>query len=336
MKISFCIPTYNRCGVLEELINSISIQEKHSFDIEVCISDNASNDGTTESIERWKEVYGIQIVYKRNEKNIGPDRNYLSAVSLASGDYCWLLGSDDILAPDALEKLEKVVSKECDLYLCNRKEFDVDMKNIKLEHRKWLDSDSAVFSFRKKEDYINYLKKCRTLGGVFSYLSSLIVKRDKWNAVVFDENYIGSAYAHVYVVLSMIRDSDLFNLQYISQPLAWCRGGNDTFLENGIAKRIEIDLAGYVNFAYDFYENKTVRHEFLSVLLRERPWFYSSLIVGHYGSEYVKNSVAECYRKMGKSKLFTQLFFKFGTLGFYAYKLPFIQKKVAPLIKSIR
>nr|WED68346.1 glycosyltransferase family 2 protein [Pectobacterium colocasium] len=205
MKISFCIPTYNRCDVLEELIKSISTQEKHSFDIEICVSDNASTDGTTESIERWKEMYGVPIIYKKNEKNIGPDRNYLAAVSLASGDYCWLLGSDDLLSPDALYKLGIVISSKCDLYLCDRKEFDMEMKSVKLEHRKWLDSDSAIFSLKNEVDYINYFNKCKTLGGVFSYLSSLIVRRELWDSVVFDNAYIGSAYAHVYVLFSMMK-----------------------------------------------------------------------------------------------------------------------------------
>ncbi|EBH2219729.1 glycosyltransferase, partial [Salmonella enterica] len=48
MLISFCIPTYNRKEYLEELLNSINNQEKFNLDIEICISDNASTDGTEE------------------------------------------------------------------------------------------------------------------------------------------------------------------------------------------------------------------------------------------------------------------------------------------------
>ncbi|MGX8940679.1 glycosyltransferase family 2 protein [Symbiopectobacterium sp. Eva_TO] len=336
MKISFCIPTYNRCEVLEELIASIANQEKHSFDVEVCISDNASTDGTQELIDKWEEMYGVTIIYSRNEANIGPDRNYLAAVSLASGDYCWLLGSDDILSPEALQCLSGFISSECDLYLCDRREFNYDMKIINFEHRRWLNSDSNIYSFSNDADYIKYFKSCRTLGGVFSYLSSLIVKRKKWNSIAFSNKYVGSAYMHVYVLLSIMKNADFFKLQYISLPLVWCRGGNDSFLDNGLAKRIEIDLKGYVNFAYDFYTNPAIRSEFLKVLLRERPWFYNSLLVGHYGTEIVKKSVAECYHKMGKNKIITYLFYRIGTLGFYAYKIKFIQNRIAPLIKTIR
>ncbi|HHC1975330.1 TPA: glycosyltransferase family 2 protein, partial [Salmonella enterica] len=59
MLISFCIPTYNRKEYLEELLNSINNQEKFNLDIEICISDNASNDGTEEMIDVWRNNYNF-------------------------------------------------------------------------------------------------------------------------------------------------------------------------------------------------------------------------------------------------------------------------------------
>jgi hypothetical protein len=36
------------------------------------------------------------------EKNVGFDRNLMKVVSIASGEYCWLVGSDDALTPGAV------------------------------------------------------------------------------------------------------------------------------------------------------------------------------------------------------------------------------------------
>ncbi|EDQ3425490.1 glycosyltransferase family 2 protein, partial [Salmonella enterica subsp. enterica serovar 4,[5],12:i:-] len=71
MLISFCIPTYNRKEYLEELLNSINNQEKFNLDIEICISDNASTDGTEEMIDVWRNNYNFPIIYRRNSVNLG-------------------------------------------------------------------------------------------------------------------------------------------------------------------------------------------------------------------------------------------------------------------------
>ncbi|ECB4290049.1 transferase, partial [Salmonella enterica] len=38
MKVSFCIPTYNRVKFIEDLLESINNQSSHSLIVEVCIS----------------------------------------------------------------------------------------------------------------------------------------------------------------------------------------------------------------------------------------------------------------------------------------------------------
>ncbi|HDO7716614.1 TPA: glycosyltransferase family 2 protein, partial [Yersinia enterocolitica] len=99
MQISFCIPTYNRSELLSELIKSIVEQCNNRADIEICISDNASSDDTSEMIKDWTTRTHLPIIYKRNEINLGADKNILLAQTLASGKYCWFFGSDDKLFP---------------------------------------------------------------------------------------------------------------------------------------------------------------------------------------------------------------------------------------------
>ena len=80
--LSICIPTYNRIKYLENCLNSILIASKKSnLKIEVCISDNFSEENTNSVITKFKKK--IKIIFNQNEKNIGYGNNSLKSVSMA-------------------------------------------------------------------------------------------------------------------------------------------------------------------------------------------------------------------------------------------------------------
>jgi abequosyltransferase len=102
--ISICVPTHDgRRATLAQLLDSIASQGADvAGAIEVCVSDNASRDGTVELVAEERARRAYPIAYRRQPENVGMARNLLAAVDLARGEYCWLLGSDDLLAPCAL------------------------------------------------------------------------------------------------------------------------------------------------------------------------------------------------------------------------------------------
>jgi hypothetical protein len=67
------------------------------------VSDNASRDGVPEVLESFGERYGVPTVYARNDPEVGVGRNIARALEIANGDYCWPVGSDDHLAPEAVD-----------------------------------------------------------------------------------------------------------------------------------------------------------------------------------------------------------------------------------------
>ncbi|QTL39798.1 glycosyltransferase family 2 protein [Xenorhabdus budapestensis] len=317
MKISFCIPTYNRARFLEELLESIANQSNHSLDIEVCISDNASTDGTSDMIAIWGKKFNFPIKYHCHDNNIGPDRNYLSAINMGTGDYCWIFGSDDMLEIGALAQIQDLLFEEHDIYLCDRKEMDITMSIVRNSHRKWLSCGSSTFLINDNKDLINYLNKCQSIGGVFSYLSSIIVKKEKWNTIEFDESYVGTAYSHVYILLRILNHKGTI-LKYISSPLVLCRGDNDFFVSSGMAKRIKIDFIGYLKLSNDLYtESCSITQALHGVLLRERPWLYTSLAMACYGNQEDKRHLLYYYEEMGYSKFLTEFIFLWGGLARY-------------------
>jgi len=112
IKLSICIPTYNRAEYLPEAIESVLSQITPEIKdlVEICISDNASTDNTAEIVKQFQEKNICKIVYNRNDKNIGADRNFLKVVEMANGEYCWWLGSDDALEDVILSKLLKIIN----------------------------------------------------------------------------------------------------------------------------------------------------------------------------------------------------------------------------------
>lgn len=104
-KVSICIPTYNRKEYLKETLDSILSQTYRDY--EIVIVDDGSTDGTEEML---KEL-GIPLTYYRQENNgDAAARNKL--VTLAKGKYISFIDSDDLLMPDAIERMVKVIESE--------------------------------------------------------------------------------------------------------------------------------------------------------------------------------------------------------------------------------
>lgn len=264
-KLSICIPTYNRELFLKELLESIVAQADFS-EVEIVVSDNASTDNTSELIVEFRKRYP-NITYAVAPKNLGADRNYITSVELANGDYCWLMGSDDVLAPGAIAAMLRHVSSGNDIYLCGRSEATYRLGPIR--DRVWLEPNEAsqLFDFSERQELLRYFCACRSLGGLFSYLSSIVVKKKSWDRISLDENFIGSAYSHAYVLLSLVLQG--CRLDYLTNPLVISRSGNDSFLTDWVARAL-IDFNGYHRLALALIpEDIMLRKAFYGVMRYE-------------------------------------------------------------------
>ena len=114
MLLSICIPTYNRISQLDNCLNSILISKKkvHNFDFEICISDNNSREDTESIIKKYSKQ--LTIKFNKNEKNLGFAINGIKTVSMASGEYSWMIGNDDLILPDTLLKLNDLLKNNLD------------------------------------------------------------------------------------------------------------------------------------------------------------------------------------------------------------------------------
>ena len=82
--VSVCIPTYNGAPFLQEALDSVSQQTYRN--IEVIISDDASNDKTLEIIQDFKAKASFPVsIYHHEPKGIGA--NWNNCIRKANGKF---------------------------------------------------------------------------------------------------------------------------------------------------------------------------------------------------------------------------------------------------------
>lgn len=108
--LSVIVPTYRRCGCLKESLQSICSQVEVDFSWEIIVVENPSNDsGTCEKLIR--DLNDKRIQFYCNEENIGSGYNWNRGVELARGKWITFVHDDDVLCPDALQNIKKIIDR---------------------------------------------------------------------------------------------------------------------------------------------------------------------------------------------------------------------------------
>lgn len=93
--ISVIIPTYNRCWILKEALDSVLSQEYNDF--EIIVVDDGSNDATAALLSSYGDR--ITTIYQDNS-GVSAARN--AGILMAKGNYIAFLDSDDTWLPQKL------------------------------------------------------------------------------------------------------------------------------------------------------------------------------------------------------------------------------------------
>lgn len=170
--LSICIPTYNRASYLRRCLNSIAIQFRKEFEIEIFISNNCSNDETEEVVLDFLGI--LPITYKKNTTNLGPDLNIAQCYNTASGKYVMVFGDDDIFIGNALESILSVLKMgDFGIIFLNYGGFFKDPKEFKYR----LNLHKNVYLF-KGYDILKKIKSRIGFTSAFIVNSNAIVKEE--------------------------------------------------------------------------------------------------------------------------------------------------------------
>lgn len=121
--VSIGMPVYNGEKFLQQALDSTLAQTYPNF--ELIISDNHSND-RTEAICLEYAARDLRIKFERNERNLGAARNYNLVLGRATGKYFRWASSDDLFAPDSLEKCVEMLESHSEAVLCYPKTVLID------------------------------------------------------------------------------------------------------------------------------------------------------------------------------------------------------------------
>ena len=135
--ISIIIPCYNSAPFLRNCLDSILEQTIGLHRLQLILIDDASTDTTPDILSEYESRYPDQILLLSLYENQGQGYARNLALSYATGTYILYVDADDMIAPYAIELLEKSASfSHCDVL-----EF-----NFTRSHCSWTDSATAFAS----------------------------------------------------------------------------------------------------------------------------------------------------------------------------------------------
>jgi glycosyltransferase involved in cell wall biosynthesis len=111
--LSICVPTFTREASLAKLLRNLEeVVRAGAGDIELCVSDNASEDNTQAVVAEFAAQY--PITYVRQPTNIGATRNLIAVSGMASGRWGVLVGDDDLVNRDVALDLVALLKQSGD------------------------------------------------------------------------------------------------------------------------------------------------------------------------------------------------------------------------------
>jgi glycosyltransferase involved in cell wall biosynthesis len=146
-KVSVLIPVYNRENLIEETVQSALNQTYKN--IGIIVVDNQSTDNTWEILQKLA-LQDERIKIFQNDTNIGPVRNWKRCIDEASGEYGKILWSDDLIAPDFLEKTVLYLENKDVGFVFTGTEIFIDGTDKKTSH--YFIGESGIY---ESEKYIN-------------------------------------------------------------------------------------------------------------------------------------------------------------------------------------
>lgn len=124
MDVSVIIVNYHSADMVIDCINSI-FQKTQGLSYEIIVVDNASGDGSAETL---RGVFGETITLIESPVNLGFGKANNLGAEKASGDYLFLLNPDTILINNAIKILHDYMEKNPNTGVAGGNLFSPDMK----------------------------------------------------------------------------------------------------------------------------------------------------------------------------------------------------------------
>ena len=117
IKVSICIPSYNRAKYLGRCLRSIIDQSFPRKYYEIILVDDGSTDDTSSIVKAFQD----EIIFIKNKKRLGLPKSLNKGINISKGKYFLRLDSDDYVNKDFIYFLYKFIehNKEYNAASCD-------------------------------------------------------------------------------------------------------------------------------------------------------------------------------------------------------------------------
>jgi abequosyltransferase len=245
--LSICMPVYNCAEFVGDALASILGQLPPG--VEIVVYDGGSTDDTASVVSRIAATSSA-VRYHRATTRGGIDADLAACVGLARGRYCWLFSGDDVMRPAALSRALERIQGNRDVYVCEHTLCDRSMRRLSaypvMAPNAALDAD-----LRDPDSRRQWFARALNTEAFFSFMSSIIVRRTRWQAGRLLAEFDGSCWAHVARLFDLA--SAGLDVSYVAEVWLDKRGGNDSFSSSGVVARYSLAIDGFDRLSKSFF-----------------------------------------------------------------------------------
>jgi abequosyltransferase len=256
--LSICIPTYNSANYLRNALNSIVNQDGFDHRCEIVISDNNSNDDTSQMVHDEFVCRYENIRYYSNKININ-DENFIKSLNYGKGKYIKLHSDKwcfiDNKLSDLLNHLEQ--SDNDVIFLLNQNSNSIDAGAIQ------------CFDFNKFVSIVSYWS---------TWITGVIYKNSSYKNLKEKERYVSRQLAQTDILFRLLRGSSglvINDKMMIGQALEF-KGGYNLF---------KVFIGNYLTLYQDYLQEgtlsrQTYNKEKINLLIKFIfPWYTKMFLI---------------------------------------------------------
>lgn len=260
--LSICMPVYNAAEFLPQALDSILRQAPYG--LEIVVFDGGSTDSTPELMSAFARRHQ-QIRYCRSQQRGGIDADMARCAGEAEGRYLWFFSGDDVMRRGAADRALALCSQNADVYLFKHSTCTRSMRVVGAHPVLRPDRQLTVDLSDPRERRI-WFQRSATTEAFFSFISTLIVRRDTWERGHLPAEFEGSCWGHVARLFDLSRGG--LRVSYVPEIWVDKRGENDSFSDRGMVNRIRIAVDGYHRLADRFWGRHSVEAFHLRKVVR--------------------------------------------------------------------
>lgn len=274
--LAICIPNYNRIEKLKRLLYETVGQiteENLTGQVQICISDDCSPESPEGMINIVRSRYPqVEILFERNKENRGMDYNFLNSVMMASGEFCWIIGNDDMPAEGGIARVVHLLAgtRDIDILLTP---FNLYGGNNELRGTTYPlgEIKERLFDTSIQEQYSELIFSVRHNSGLFGFLSNVVFRRKNW--VKYKDRFtdkMNTIFIQMYMNIQTLKDGAVF--RYVPDIIIKNYADDETNESIDRICRILIGLDGVIEYFFNSREKEYLKRVIVDEYVSGTVW----------------------------------------------------------------